>query len=404
MDEAARVGARILPQAPLVRYTGRQSVVLQPSTDLVPQPDPGPSLVVHDTWLRVHFGGASPSHADFHWFWLRHQCDLDRHPTTGERTLDASEVPLGIRPRKVRLEEGEGRVFITWDEPSGRQSSYELEWLRAHAYAKNRVEVPPPPSDVTRVTLDARRLESLPQLVETCISVVRREGLCVVRGSAPAWGRSPEDDTEPLIDAFVAAGLSIVGTHFGRVEDLRTDNTTNENTDQLGYTDAGIELHTDQPFLDAPPRYQLLQCIRAADEGGESFLCDALAAAGLLASIDAPAFERLTTFPVRFHRKQKAFERVVVSPLLTMGRPGGFLARYSYFTLAPFEAPFAEMEAWYRAYARFAEIVRDRRHQLRFQLEPGDFVIYDNHRMLHGRTAFSGARWLRGVYFDPDEP
>ena len=34
----------------------------------------------------------------------------------------------------------------------------------------------------------------------------------------------------------------MVETHFGRIEDLRTDNTTNQNTDQLGYTDAAINL------------------------------------------------------------------------------------------------------------------------------------------------------------------
>ncbi len=45
----------------------------------------------------------------------------------------------------------------------------------------------------------------------------------------------------------------MVETHFGRIEDLRTDNTTNQNTDQLGYTDAAINLHTDQPFIADPP-------------------------------------------------------------------------------------------------------------------------------------------------------
>ena len=45
----------------------------------------------------------------------------------------------------------------------------------------------------------------------------------------------------------------MVETHFGRIEDLRTDNTTNQNTDQLGYTDAAINLHTDQPYIADPP-------------------------------------------------------------------------------------------------------------------------------------------------------
>ncbi|WP_245678332.1 TauD/TfdA family dioxygenase [Chondromyces crocatus] len=360
-----------------------------------------PHILLRDDWLHVHFGAGTPAHADFHWFWLRHQCDGERHPVTGERTLDASEVPLDIRPRSVTLDEGAGRLHVVWDEPSGRQSHYDLSWLRAHAYAPDRPQVPPPPSDVARVALDARRLPDAAAVVEACLGLLRREGLAVVRGFASAPGRAPEDDTDALVDAFTAGGLALISTHFGRIEDLRTDNTTNQNTDQLGYTDAGIDLHTDQPFLDRPPRYQLLQCVRPATLGGESYLVDALAAARLLQAIDAPAFELLTTVPVRFHRKQKAFERVVDAPLLTMEGPEGFQSRYSYFTLAPFDRPFAEMEAWYRAYTRFARIVRDRRNQYRFELQPGEFVIYDNYRMLHARTAFSGPRWLRGVYFDP---
>jgi len=33
-------------------------------------------------------------------------------------------------------------------------------------------------------------------------------------------------------------------------------------------------------------------------------------------------------------------------------------------------------------------------------LESGDFVLYDNFRMLHARYGFSGPRHLRGVYFN----
>lgn len=32
-----------------------------------------------------------------------------------------------------------------------------------------------------------------------------------------------------------------------------TNNTTNRNTDQLGYTDAAVDFHTDLPFIPEPP-------------------------------------------------------------------------------------------------------------------------------------------------------
>jgi len=48
-------------------------------------------------------------------------------------------------------------------------------------------------------------------------------------------------------------------------------------------------------------------------------------------------------------------------------------------------------------------LVRDPRHHRRVRLEPGDSLLHDNHRTLHARTGFTGftgARWVRGVYFD----
>ena len=42
---------------------------------------------------------------------------------------------------------------------------------------------------------------------------------------------------------------------------------------------------------------------------------------------------------------------------------------------------------------------------IQFKLEPGDLMIMDNHRTLHGRTAYSmniGERHLQGCYIDHD--
>lgn len=349
---------------------------------------------LQDVSLRIHFD--DQSHADFHYFWLRHNCDGDRNPLTGEHTECSSDFPLDIRPRFVELSEDGQKLEVVWDrERPGHESVYSIPWLREHAYAVDLPEVLPPPSALAPVEVFSKTLTQ-EQLIATCIQRLDSHGLILVRGY--------HEDTESLISLFEHANYRVRTTHFGRIEDLRTDNTTNQNTDQLGYTDAAIQLHTDQPFIDHPPRYQLLHCQTPAHHGGESFLVDALQAARYLQHTDTPTFLRLTTTPVRFHRKQKAFESLNVSPILTMNGTTGFQVRYSYFTMAPHRRPFGEMEAWYRAYNRFATLVRDRRYQYRFRLEAGDFVLYDNFRMLHARTGFSGPRWVKGVYFDPASP
>jgi gamma-butyrobetaine dioxygenase/trimethyllysine dioxygenase len=143
--------------------------------------------------------------------------------------------------------------------------------------------------------------------------------------------------------------------------------------------------------------------MRPAQRGGENTVVDARQAARYLARLDREAYDLLTQISVSFHRRQKAFESVIHSPILSTSDTGEFLIRYSYFTMDPFQVPFDRMEPWYRAYKRFAALVRDPRHQYQFRLGGGDFVLYDNHRMLHARSGFSGPRWLRGVYFDESE-
>ena len=364
-----------------------------------------PPVQLFDRWLRIQFSTVPPQSADFHYQWLRGQCEQDRHPLTRERILDASEVDPAIAPLSAQVLPPEDLV-VQWDEPGQRVSRYSLAWLREHAYAVNRQAAAAPPSALDAISLQAGAYADDATLAAAALAILSAQGAVVVRGYRQAdrasllGGAASPEDTEALITALSQAGLAITGTHFGRIEDLRTDNTTNQHTDQLGYTDAAIAPHTDQPFLDQPPRYQLLHCMRAADQGGDSYVVDGLAAARYLAASDTEAFRVLRTTPVHFHRRQRAFERRVSSPILSLLEEGGFRIRYSYFTMAPQQLAFAEMDGWYRAYRSFAAIVRNPAHQYRLRLAPGDFLLYDNHRMLHARSGFSGSRWLRGVYFD----
>jgi gamma-butyrobetaine dioxygenase/trimethyllysine dioxygenase len=345
-----------------------------------------------DRWLRVPLAAG---HADFHYKWLRHACDQDRHPSTRERMVDSSDIPDDVSARAAWL--ADDALHVEWAH-DGRVSRYALAWLDAHAYARDRVAVPPPPSSLEAITLLHTANRPLATTVAAALELLDARGVVVVRRSA-AITTPPQDETEAIIEAFAVAGLRVIPTHFGRIEDLRTDNTTNANTDQLGYTNAPVDPHTDQPFIPHPPRLQLLQGIRAAERGGESSVVDARAAAEYLRDQDPEAYALLSTIPVHFHRKQAAFESLVVAPILS-GEGSGFMVRYSYFTMDPQRLPFARMSAWYRAYDAFARIVRNPAHQVRFVLAPGDFLLYDNHRMLHARSGFAGARWLRGIYFD----
>jgi gamma-butyrobetaine dioxygenase len=74
-------------------------------------------------------------------------------------------------------------------------------------------------------------------------------------------------------------------------------------------------------------------------------------------------------------------------------------------SIAPPRLSLADTQAFYGAYRKFALLLRDPKFQLKFRLRSGDLVLFDNQRILHGRTPFSSAkhaRHLRGCYLTRD--
>ncbi len=60
-----------------------------------------------------------------------------------------------------------------------------------------------------------------------------------------------------------------------------------------------------------------------------------------------------------------------------------------------------------RARRRLSELFADPRFELRFPLRAGELMMFNNSRILHGRTAYDpneGRRHLQGCYIDLDGP
>ena len=52
---------------------------------------------------------------------------------------------------------------------------------------------------------------------------------------------------------------------------------------------------------------------------------------------------------------------------------------------------------YYRGLRRLLELAEDSERMIRRTLKPGDIALFDNHRVLHGRTTLTvrGRRWLQ---------
>ena len=154
--------------------------------------------------------------------------------------------------------------------------------------------------------------------------------------------------------------------------------------------------------------------------GGTSLFVDAFAAASALRATHPADFARLVETPVPFQyingtrHLHHAHPTISLGPASTSSDGEPHITAVSYSP--PFQAPLSRdtLSAFYDALGRFAALVEVPTAVYTHQLSEGDAVVFDNRRVLHGRTAFedrSGPenvvgkepnRWLKGCYFEGD--
>jgi gamma-butyrobetaine dioxygenase len=189
-------------------------------------------------------------------------------------------------------------------------------------------------------------------------------------------------------------------TNYGRLFDVREEATPSH----LAYTAVGLELHTDNPYRDPVPTLQLLHVIEAAPSGGESRFADGFAHAEALRAAAPAAFDILAATPVAFAYVGPAGDRFAArAPVIETSACGEVVGvRVNHRSVQPPPADLSE--PWYEAYLAFYRRLHAPGAVLERTLAPGDMVIFDNRRVLHGRGTYeTGAgRWLQGCYADID--
>lgn len=292
------------------------------------------------------------------------------------------------------------------------------------------------------------------------LQAVNRDGLAVVSGCPT----SAEDSVLHLAGRIGPPMHTLYGRTW-RVE--ATAQAAN-----IAYTSHALHLHTDLIYYESPPGLQLL-CCRAFDEGvrgGESTFLDGFTAAKLLRVRHPRHFLALLNLPATFQKVHYERARpahllyrrphlsVIPPAYVSPGSPAYIDALLqapinAVFWAPPFEGPctlpLPLQEQYWSAYHAFADTLLDMEegrvsaeeaqligstaegHKgaggkwsglLEFRLKPGEAVVFNNRRLLHGRRAFhlpqpsrtgagtshlaeggSGQRLLQGCYISTDD-
>jgi alpha-ketoglutarate-dependent taurine dioxygenase len=348
--------------------------------------------------LNIEWADGTTS--EFASLWLRDNLREDRDPHSGQRLIDIADLPEDPKIRSAVAHNG--AVIIEWESES-RSASFELKWLLAHASNRSpgRREFP------QRFWLEAAGLDAARDFAwatyseARCDRPLRDRWLTRLLRDGIAFLSNVPSNEAGILEAATLAGR-ISETNYGRVFDVRSV----AQPENLAYSDLGLGLHTDNPYREPVPGFQVLHALVASPDGGESLFGDGFAIAERLRTISPDAFAVLTRTAVPFRYRSKDAELYAERPLIQLSCSGEVSAvHYNSRSIAPLRIAARDARPFYSAYRRFAALLRDSRFHLQFRLRDGDLVVFDNQRTLHGRTAFSSARYprhLRGCYLTRD--
>jgi alpha-ketoglutarate-dependent taurine dioxygenase len=338
--------------------------------------------------------------SEFASLWLRDNLREDRDPHSGQRLVDIADLPETPRIRSAVA--GNGAVRVEWEGES-RPASFDVAWLASHA-----VDGPlQGPQYATRLWLEGAALDASRDFAWAGIAQLRED----LRLRADWLTRLLQDGIAflsgvPPQEAAILDTVSMIGrvaeTNYGLVFDVRSV----PQPENLAYSDLGLGLHTDNPYREPVPGFQALHVLIASPDGGESLFADGFALAERLRA-DAPdAFARLTQTAVPFLYRSEDAELYAERPMIQQSCRGAVTAvHYNSRSIAPLRLGARDAHEFYAAYRRFAALLREPRFQMVFRMNDGDLVVFDNQRILHGRTGFSSARHsrhLRGCYLTRD--
>jgi alpha-ketoglutarate-dependent taurine dioxygenase len=338
--------------------------------------------------------------SEFASVWLRDNLRADRDPHSGQRLIDIADLPE--EPR-IRSAVADGNTMrLEWENEAG-PAVFDLDWLATHALGITHER----PELVTRLWLEGARLDASLEFAWSTLAearsdpAARRDWLIRLLQDGVAFLKDVPSREEAILEAMSLVGR-VAETNYGLVFDVRSV----PQPENLAYSDLGLGLHTDNPYREPVPGFQALHALIASVEGGESLFADGFALAQHLRVSDPDAFAQLTQTAVPFLYRSKAAELYAERPLIQLSCGGAVTAiNYNSRSIAPLPLPANAARAFYAAYRRFAALLREPRFQMKFRLNSGDLVVFDNQRILHGRTGFSSAKFprhLRGCYLTRD--
>ena len=210
----------------------------------------------------------------------------------------------------------------------------------------------------------------------------------------------------PTKDNFLINFANSIGsvrrTNFGEFFNVKSK----PNPNDLAYTSLPLAPHTDNPYRNPVPCIQILHCIENNVQGGLSTLVDGFTVTEKLKKDFPKYYKILSEVKVRFQFVDQSVVLEDWAEMIRVDENGEFKQvrfspRLDFVPLLDLD----KLELYYNARKKISELYNSDKYRIQFKLSPGDLLMMDNYRLLHGRTAYDsneGDRFLQGCYIDYD--
>jgi gamma-butyrobetaine dioxygenase len=349
---------------------------------------------------RLHITWSDGHQSDYDHVWLRDACRCADcgDPLTATKRLTVVDIPADIRPSDVVVDQQS--LQLVWSN-DGHRSNYGLEWLRAscncpesRAARRHRPVLWDASLSNNLPTMSFEELEAGQASLLRVLEYVRDLGIAVILRVPPEAG---------ALERLAGQIGYIRETNYGRVYDLVVEPQARLLANRGDF----VPPHTDEAYRHHAQGLALFHCLQAANDGGGStILVDGFKVAEDLRRDDPEAFRWLSLVPARFEQRYDGLDLRADARMINCDLDGNITGiRFNTLGAIPPDLPQELVARFYEGVRKLSALHRDEKNWLVLRLEPGNLVIVDNERVLHGRTAFdpaAGRRHLRLCYIDRD--
>ncbi|XP_017104160.2 gamma-butyrobetaine dioxygenase [Drosophila bipectinata] len=361
--------------------------------------------------IREENGG--PHVLKYPQIWLRDNCQCPDcfHAATRARKSHWERGPFNIEVSKLHYNREQQKLEVTWQDE--HKSSYDIAWLRERDFGEaarrrylNEVYKPPPQLwgktdfPAMRREFDYQDVLQQDKVLRAWLEALAVQGFAILK-EAP-------DDINVARKLAERIGY-IKRTTYGDVFEVKSK----PNAGNYAYLMTPLPLHTDMPYYEYKAGINILHTlVQSESSGGANTLTDGFNVAAALKQHHPQDFEVLRTVPVNWFDighdgdAGKPFHSLWRAPVICLDVDGQY-ARINQNTTkrdSRFTVPLDRAMAWYEAYNKFLSLAQS--EAVEFKTQAGDVFVFNNLRMLHGRTAYEDApgnkRHLVGAYVDWD--